>query len=134
MSTFTATELEYLRSQRLGRLATLRPDGTLQNSPVGFFLAADGRTIDVGGHGMGRSRKWANVRANGQVALVVDDLVSVRPWRVRCVEIRGTAESLEDVEPPAPGFSREVLRIHPRRVISFGLEGDRWEANARDVA
>ena len=134
MSTFTATELEYLRSQRLGRLATLRPDGTLQNSPVGFFLAPDGRTIDVGGHGMGRSRKWANVRANGQVALVVDDLVSVRPWRVRCVEIRGTAESLEDVEPPAPGFSREVLRIHPRRVISFGLEGDRWEANARDVA
>ena len=48
MSIFTATELEYLRSQRLGRLATLRPDGTLQNSPVGFFLAPDGRTIDVG--------------------------------------------------------------------------------------
>jgi pyridoxamine 5'-phosphate oxidase-like protein len=33
---FTDTELEYLSSQRLGRLATAQPDGTLQVSPVGF--------------------------------------------------------------------------------------------------
>ncbi len=52
---------------------------------------------------------------------------------MRCVEIRGHAEPLEDVEPPAPGFSREVIRIHPRRIVSFGLEGDIWQANARDV-
>lgn len=28
----------------------------------------------------------------GRVAFVVDDIASVEPWRVRCVEIRGHAE------------------------------------------
>ena len=36
--TFSESEIAYLRSQRLGRLATAQPDGTLQVSPVGFRL------------------------------------------------------------------------------------------------
>ena len=36
MSRFSASELAYLATQRLGRLATAKADGTLQNSPVGF--------------------------------------------------------------------------------------------------
>jgi pyridoxamine 5'-phosphate oxidase family protein len=36
MMIFTEVELEYLAGQRLGRLATSQPDGTLQVSPVGF--------------------------------------------------------------------------------------------------
>ena len=45
---FTDVELEYLASQRLGRLATAQPDGTLQVSPVGFAYNPDTATIDIG--------------------------------------------------------------------------------------
>ena len=57
-------------------------------------------------------------------ALVVDDIASTDPWTVRGVEIRGSAEALADVDPPMPGVSRELIRITPRRIISWGL-GDR---------
>ncbi|MFE7743449.1 hypothetical protein [Nocardia sp. NPDC057455] len=43
--------------------------------------------------------------------------------RVRCLEIRGTAEALTDVDPYISGVSREMIRIRPRRVIAFGLSG-----------
>ncbi len=90
---FTDTELAYLASQRLGRLATQKPDGTLQNSPVGFRYNETERTIDIGGLHLEDSRTYRNVAANGRVAFVVDDLASVHPWRVRCVEIRGDTEA-----------------------------------------
>jgi pyridoxamine 5'-phosphate oxidase family protein len=129
--TFTPDELAYLATQRLGRLATMAPQGDLQNNPVSFHVNADG-TIDIRGRQMGQTRKFRNVRTHPQVAFVVDDIVSVSPWQVRCLEIRGEAEALEDVDPPAPYFSREVIRIHPRRVISFGFEaGEQERMSAR---
>src|SRR6266581_2024595 len=89
---FTDFEIEYLATQPLGRLATVQPDGTLQVSPVGFTYNAGTDTIDIGGHNMAASRKYRNIVDNGRVAFVVDDVVSVDPWRVRCLEIRGHAE------------------------------------------
>jgi pyridoxamine 5'-phosphate oxidase family protein len=116
--TFTSAELAYLESQRLGRLATVQPDGTLQVSPVGFQLNTVAGTIDIHGFNMAASRKFRNVADNGRVAFVVDDIASVDPWRVRCLEIRGTAEAIT-----APGGSEgPVIRIHPRRIISFGID------------
>lgn len=114
-------ELAYLRSQRLGRLATVDAHGAPQNNPVGFHWNAETGTVDIGGLRMGATRKFRNVKANPEVAFVVDDLASLKPWTVRGVEIRGTAEALDDVDPPMPSMSREVIRIHPRRVISWGL-------------
>ncbi len=124
---FTDFELEYLRSQRLGRLATLNPRGTLQNSPVGYQVDDEAGVIDVWGRDMGNTRKFKNVAANGQVAFVVDDLVSTTPWVVRGLEIRGTAEALTDQQPPSASWSREVIRIHPRRIITWasGPDGGR---------
>jgi pyridoxamine 5'-phosphate oxidase family protein len=124
---FTDFELEYLRSQRLGRLATLSPRGTLQNSPVGFQLDEDAGVIAIWGRDMGNTRKFHNVAANGQVAFVVDDLVSVSPWVVRGLEIRGSAEALAGQTPPSGYWSAEVIRIHPRRIITWGIgpEGTR---------
>jgi pyridoxamine 5'-phosphate oxidase family protein len=121
MTSFSEAELTYLAGQRLGRLATVAPDGSPQNSPVSFQYNPEVGTIDIGGHGMGASRKFRNLSTNDRVAFVVDDIASVNPWRVRCVEIRGTAEALTDMPPPRPGMSAELIRIHPRRVISFGL-------------
>lgn len=121
MTSFTDAELAYLASQRLGRLATVAPDGSPQNNPVGFTYNADLGTIDIGGLRMGASRKFRNLRTNNRVAFVVDDIASVTPWRVRCVEIRGTAEALTDQPAARPGMSTELIRVHPERVISFGL-------------
>ncbi len=71
---------------------------------------------------MGQTRKFRNVLANRKVALVIDDIASVEPWHVRGVEVRGHAEALVDADPPMPNFSREVIRIHPRRILSWGLD------------
>jgi pyridoxamine 5'-phosphate oxidase family protein len=56
------------------------------------------------------------------VAFVVDDIASYQPWKVRCLEIRGHAEALTNQTAPIPGFSAEIIRIHPDRILSFGLE------------
>ncbi|HAW10310.1 MAG: PPOX class F420-dependent oxidoreductase [Candidatus Dormibacteria bacterium] len=121
---FTDVELEYLRTQRLGRLATLDPRATLQNSPVGFQVDENAGVIEIWGRDMGNTRKFHNVEANGQVAFVVDDLASVTPWVVRGIEIRGSAEALRDQTPPNAYMSREVIRVHPRRVIAWGIGPD----------
>ena len=80
---FTEAERAYLKSQLLGRLATVDASGAPQNSPVGVFLDEKTGDIVIGGGAMGASRKFRSVRVNGRVALVVDDLVSRDPWRVR---------------------------------------------------
>ena len=133
MSVFTQAKLDYLAAQPLGRLATSAPDGMLQNNPVGFQVDADAGTIDIGGWNMGASRKFRNVRANGRVAFVVDDLVSVRPWTVRGLEIRGHAEALADATPPQSFMSGEIIRIHPDRIFSWGIEPGRDRMYRRDV-
>lgn len=132
MTPFTTSELDYLASQKLGRIATVQTDGTLQVSPVGFSYNPDLGTIDVTGYRLARSMKFRNIAENGRVAFVVDDLASVDPWRPRCVEIRGRAEALVD-EPPGP-----LIRIYPERIISFGIDQTDIPAhsltvNARDV-
>ena len=119
---FSDTELAYLASQRLGRLATVDPGGAPQNNPVGFRYNAELGTIDIGGRAMGASRKFRNLATNPRVAFVVDDIASYQPWRVRCLEIRGHAEAVSGQEPAIPGMSGEIIRVHPDRIISFGLE------------
>jgi pyridoxamine 5'-phosphate oxidase family protein len=119
----STAEREYLSSQRLGRLATVDSDGQPQNNPVGFFVDDDLGVVDIGGRAMGGTKKFRNVQGNPRVSVVVDDLASVKPWHVRGVEIRGRAEALTDWEAPYAGYSREAIRIHPERVISWGLDG-----------
>lgn len=130
---FTDGELAYLAAQRLGRLATVQPNGTLQNNPVGFHYNARLDTIDIGGRNMEASQKFRNVRDNGRVALVVDDIVSVEPWRVRCIEMRGHAEALTDPADAATGVDGAILRIHPRRIISWGIDPDHLSLSKRNV-
>ncbi|MEV7725013.1 PPOX class F420-dependent oxidoreductase [Streptomyces sp. NPDC087917] len=118
---FDEAELSYLRSQRLGRPATVDPSGQPQANPVVFFPQDDG-TILVGGLAMGASKKWRNLGHNPRLALVVDDVVSTVPWRVRGIEIRGHATLETGPHSLGPHFSPEVIRIHPERVHTWGLE------------
>lgn len=117
---FTDAEIDYLNSQRLGRLATVDPDGTPNLRPVEVHYNPDTRTIDVVGFGLSASRKFRNAAADPRVAFIVDDLPSTSPWRPRSVEVRGRAEVLTG--PGVSPWGDEVIRIHPRRIISEGLE------------
>jgi pyridoxamine 5'-phosphate oxidase family protein len=134
MTMFTDGEIRYLASQRLGRLATAQPDGTLQNSPVGFSYNEARQTIDISGRDMGASRKFRNVAANGQAAFVVDDIESVQPWVVRCLEIRGEAEAIEEPADSAARFPGPIIRIHPRRIISWGIDPPELARGRRTVS
>jgi pyridoxamine 5'-phosphate oxidase family protein len=131
--TLTQAEIEYLSSQPLGRLATVAPDGSPQVNPVGFRYDAERGVIDIGGRDLGKSKKYRNVAAGSRAALVVDDLVSRQPWQVRGVEIRGDAEALDNQDPQRPGLSGELIRIHPKRVISWGIEPGAEGMRARDI-
>jgi pyridoxamine 5'-phosphate oxidase family protein len=130
---FTDGELDYLAAQPLGRLATAQPDGTLQASPVSFYYNAKLETVDIGGRGMSASRKFRNVLDNGRAALVVDDIASIRPWRVRCLEIRGYAEALLDPPDSAARAPGAIIRVHPRRIISWGVDPPELGLGKRDV-
>ncbi|GAA4573072.1 PPOX class F420-dependent oxidoreductase [Planotetraspora kaengkrachanensis] len=122
---FTRAELDYLATQRIGRLATVSPDGQVQNNPTNFFVDAGTGTIVIGGHALGTSKKFRNVQQGSTVAFVVDDLATIDPWAPRGIEIRGSAVALTDHEPPLPYFSREIIRITPAKIISWALDGPR---------
>jgi len=122
---FKSHEIEFLRQADLGRLATIQPDGTPQNSPVGFSYNESLGTIDIAGFRMSKSQKFRNIAQNDKVAFVVDDIVSRDPWRVRCLEIRGTAEQAEI--PASYGAAGDeldtaIIRVTARRIISFGID------------
>jgi pyridoxamine 5'-phosphate oxidase family protein len=122
-SVFTAAELAYLDEQPLGRLATIGPDGAPQVRPVGFRVDPEAGHIDIPGRDNPGTQKWRNVARDGRVAFVVDDVIA-DPWQPRALEIRGTAEVLPDVLPESsfPGVKPGVIRIHPTRILAYGLE------------
>jgi pyridoxamine 5'-phosphate oxidase family protein len=117
MTVFTSKELAYLEGgRRLARIATVGKDGTPHVVPVGWSYDSADETIEVGGVDLEHTKKFRDVRRNGRAAIVIDDIASVDPWRVRGVEIRGRAEALSR---PVP-----LIRIHPERVVSWGIESD----------
>jgi pyridoxamine 5'-phosphate oxidase family protein len=121
---FTDFEIEYLIAQDVGRLATIQRDGSPQVSPVGFSYNQELEAIDIAGFFMSRSQKYRNVRREPRVGFVVDDIASKDPYRVRCLDIRGVAEAIPSPEPSGDeqGADRAIIRIYPRRIISFGID------------
>jgi pyridoxamine 5'-phosphate oxidase family protein len=118
----TKAEIDYLAEQQLGRLATIQPDGSPQVKPVGFSYNPQLGTVDITGFRMSSSQKFRNVSRDGRAALVVDDIASVQPWRVRFLEIRGTAEAVPSPEQGDGAPDSALIRIYPTRVLSFGIE------------
>jgi pyridoxamine 5'-phosphate oxidase family protein len=113
-SAFGPAELAYLGERRLGRIATVGADGTPHVTPVGMWrYNPEHDAIDVTGHAFDKTLKFRDVTRTGRAAIVIDDLASVNPWRPRGIQVRGRAEAINDPEP--------LVRIHPDRVISWGL-------------
>ena len=82
---------------------------------------------------MAASQKYRNIQADPRVSFVVDDVASVDPWSPRGVEVRGTAEALT-ADPLRPGFTADLIRIHPARVLGWGLDTSGFAPpNARRV-
>ena len=130
--TFSATELDYLRSQPLGRLATVGADGVPQVNPVGFRVTSSGDVL-IGGHALATTRKYRNVAATGRAALVIDDLVSRAPWTVRGIEIRGRAEATTTDRPAGPGATTAVIRLRPDTVFTWGIDAPDQGMARRDA-
>jgi pyridoxamine 5'-phosphate oxidase family protein len=145
MSVFTPEEIEYLRENKLGRLATADAECQPHAIPVTYLFNEDEDTIDVGGLNFGAGKKWRDVEQNPRVAFLVDDVIGP-PRRARAVEVRGSAElhetGGETINPRFPNFAPEFIRIRPTRIVSWGLAEEATAAgataggidhNARDV-
>lgn len=138
---FTPSEIAYLRSQTLGRLGTVGPDGQPHLIPVTYWYNEDEDTIDVGGIAFGAGKKWRDAHHSRKVTFLVDDVIP-EPRRARAIEIRGEAELHETggdtINPRFPNFSPEFIRIRPTRIVSWGVEeggstGEGFRTNARSV-
>lgn len=120
---YSEPEIEYLKSQRLARIATATREGKPDVSPVAFEF--DGMHFFVGSHSQDiflTTRKYKNVRdGNKEVALVIDDLESVQPWKPRGIKINGSAEIVEHNNGMfGPG---KYLKITPSVSWSWGIKG-----------
>jgi pyridoxamine 5'-phosphate oxidase family protein len=134
MSVFTPAEIAYLNSQRLGRLATVGPDGHPHVVPTAFRFNPEFDTIDIGGHDFGKRKKFRDMQANPWVAFVIDDIASFNPWTVRGIEVRGEVVFLETGGTHIlASFAPEMIRIKPRRVVSWGIEGGQHKPNSRSI-
>lgn len=120
MAAFTQDQIDYLAGQRLGRLASLSPDGWPHVVPVTFCYNAAEDSIDIGGHGFAQRKKFRDVRRDGRVAFVVDDVLP--PWQPRGIEIRGTADVLETGgRTIMDDFDDAMFRIRVSKVVAWGF-------------
>jgi pyridoxamine 5'-phosphate oxidase family protein len=116
MSHFTEAELHYLDERHLARVATVGKDGAPHVTPVGFSYNAEHDSVDIGGIELEKTKKYRDIQRSGRAAVVIDDNPSVNPWRVRGIEVRGPAQVLREPRP--------LIRIHPERIISWGIESE----------
>jgi pyridoxamine 5'-phosphate oxidase family protein len=82
-------------------------------------------TMDIRGHDLTNTKKFRDIALSGRAALVMDDLASTKPWRPRGIEVRGSAEAIETPEP--------VIRIHPQRIVAWGIGTGGLGRNSRSV-
>lgn len=132
MSKFTEAELNYLKTQRLGRLATVNERGEPQVAAVGFRYNPEFDTIDIGGRDIANTQKFRNVARNGLASFLVDDVLP--PWKTRSMEIRGYAQALpEGGQSISPSMSPALIRITPRRIIFWDASADPPIGSKRNV-
>lgn len=123
---FTDAEIEYLRSQRLGRLATVGADGQPHLIPITFLYNEDEDAIDLGGVDFGAGKKW---RDGGQPE---GDVPGRRhPPRAAAAGRRGDRDPRDGraaqhgwsaINPRFPNFAEPFVRLRPTRVVAWGLD------------
>ncbi len=135
MSVFSSKEIDYLQSQRLGRLATVNGKNRPQIAPVRFIYNPEMDTIDIGGRTMSRTQKFRNVGRNPFTAFVVDDVSPA--GLIRGIEIRGGSERLPEGGKAVFGSDylgdEAILRIIPDQIIAWGIDSGPFEQINRRV-
>ena len=120
---FSDSEIEYLQSQRLGRIATVSTSLQPDVAPVMFEF--DGEAFYIFGLQQEKTHKYKNVASgNSKVALVIDDLASVDPLEPRGIKIHGLAEI---VERPVAYGSPLHLKVTPEKYWSWGIEAPAFQ-------
>ncbi len=128
---FSQKEVEYLKSQRIARIATAsasskgKENGSMQPDvvPVGFDF--DGEYLYVGGMNILKSTKYKNVLKNNKVAIVIDDLKSIDPWDPRGIKIYGTADVVTRQGGYMEGTGHanpSYIRISTKKKWSWGID------------
>ena len=138
MSVFTDGEREYLQRTTMGRLATVGRDGQPHVVPLTYQYNAEEDAIDIGGIDFANTKKWRDVRHNQRVTFLVDD---ASPQGAHAVEIRGEAELHETggeaINPRFPQFKPQFIRLRPRYIVSWGVDGpidpQNFRPNGRQV-
>jgi pyridoxamine 5'-phosphate oxidase family protein len=87
---FSEEEMTFLLGSRLARVATTSGEGQPHVVPVVYEF--DGVAFYFAGWRLENTLKFKNLLQNSKIAIVIDDIVTVCPWRPRGVEVRGTAE------------------------------------------
>ena len=113
---FSQEEIDYLKSQRLARIATVSKTLQPDVAPVGFEF--DGQHFYIGGIQQKKTNKYKNVASgNKKVALVIDDVESVDPWKPRGIKIHGEAQIVDRKGQYAP-----YLEVTAKKTWSWGIE------------
>ncbi len=99
---FSTTELEFLRSQRIARLATVSPSGWPHVVPVMYALTDDSAAFEFDVDGV----KLRNLKADARAALVIDAMGPKRG-----IAVQGRAELI----------GPERARLTPVHKFSWGL-------------
>ena len=116
---FSEKELAYIKSQPLARMGTVSTDLQPDVAPVGFEF--DGHDFYIGGQNPVVTRKYKNINnGNNKVALMIDDLETLDPWKPRGIRIYGTAVIVERAGQFGSGI---YLHITPTVSWSWSLEG-----------
>lgn len=128
MTSFSKVETDYLKSQRIARIATVSPEGQPDLVPV--VLEFDGEYFWVGSHN-DQARKYRNVKkGNRRIALTIDDVESYETWKVRGLRVYGRADIVEHQGLLGPG---KYLRITPKISWSFGLGGEAEHGKSHEL-
>lgn len=114
---FNETEHRFLTSGHrvLGRIATVGRNGMPHVVPSGWTYNQALGTLDVTGRDVQATKKFRDVARTGRAAIVIDGVAEGEGWNPWAIEVAGRAEAIDG--PPA------LIRIHPERVRSWGLEG-----------
>lgn len=139
MAAISPEHADFIARHRVGRLATADADGAPYAVPVCYafdgeriYTALDGKPKSVAA---GRLKRVRNIRANPNVALLIDDYSE--DWSALAyVMVRGEASIVEDgaerqraedlLRQKYPQYERllepgcAVIRIAPRRVVGWG--------------
>ncbi len=120
---FSESEVEYLQSQRLARIATVSTPSQPDVAPVVFEF--DGEAFYIGGFQQEKTHKYRNVaNGNTKVALVIDDVPSTDPLELRGIKMHGSAEI---VERPVDRGSPKHLKVTPDKYWSWGIEAPAFQ-------